>query len=211
MASQRHTTPGSTAAPRPRTPDEAPRHTDPILDAAYASIMDIGLRRTTVAEVARRAGLSRMTVYRQYGDLTAVVSGLLAEEMGDLVTEVRDAVATLPTARERAVESTVRVVRGLGHHPLLRRVLDLDPESLLPYVTDRLGTTQRVILGVLTEEIAAGKADGSIRDVDPALAAFTLELAAQSFVFSSRVVQAEGHEAEVLDELRQLADGYLRP
>jgi len=187
------------------------RHSDPILDAAAATVIDLGLRRTTVAEVARRAGLSRMTVYRQYGDLGAVVAALLSEEMEQLVEEVRAATEGLPTARARAVESTARVVARLAHHPLLRRVLDLDPETLLPYVTDRLGSSQRAIVRVLVEEITNGMADGSVRAVDPQLAALVLEVAAQSFVFSARVVTAEADEADVLDELRHLVDGYLRP
>lgn len=208
MASQRHVTrerPGPVGAP----------HGDPILDAAFASIMDIGLRRTTVAEVSRRAGVSRMTVYRQYGDLVAVVGALLTSEMGRLVEAVRTATAGLPTARERTVESTVQVVSALRHHPLLRRVLDLDPESLLPYITDRLGSSQRAVVGVLAEEIAAGQVDGSVRKADARLAALILEIAAQSFVFSGRIVSTEAPADvatdPVLDELRLLVDGYLRP
>jgi AcrR family transcriptional regulator len=204
MTSQRHTT-----AQVPVRP--FPGHGDPVLDAAYASVMDLGLRRTTVAEVARRAGVSRMTVYRQYGDLDTVVGALLSAETARLSSDVAATVAALPTARARAVESVARVVDGLAHHPLLRRVLDLDPESLIPYVTDRLGGAQRALVGVLADEVAAGVADGSVRDVEPRRAALTLLLAAQSFVFSARVVAAEDREADVLDELRRLADGYLRP
>ncbi|MGH8866693.1 MAG: TetR/AcrR family transcriptional regulator [Actinomycetes bacterium] len=209
MASQRHIAFERPAVARDPLERDLVEH-DPILVAAHASIMDLGLRRTTVAEVARRAGLSRMTVYRQYGDLASVVGALLSAETGRLGAEVRTAAARLPTARERAVECTVRVVAGLAHHPLLRRVLDLDPESLLPYVTDRLGSSQRALVAVLEDEIADGVRDGSIRDVDPHRAALTLLLAAQSFVFSARVVAAEDDEDEVLDELRHLADGYLR-
>jgi AcrR family transcriptional regulator len=33
-------------------------------------VMDLGPSRTTMAEVARRAGVSRMTLYRRYDDLT---------------------------------------------------------------------------------------------------------------------------------------------
>ena len=46
------------------------RHNEPLdpqsayLDAARACILDVGWRRTTLTEVARRAGVSRMTIYR---------------------------------------------------------------------------------------------------------------------------------------------------
>lgn len=35
-----------------------------VLDAAKASLLAVGVRRTTLTEVARRAGMSRMTLYR---------------------------------------------------------------------------------------------------------------------------------------------------
>ena len=37
---------------------------DPVLGAAHEAILEIGLGRLTLAEVARRAGVSRMTVSR---------------------------------------------------------------------------------------------------------------------------------------------------
>ena len=48
-----------------------------ILDAVQESVLDVGLRRTTLAEVARRAGVSRMTVYRLHEDLDTLVAALL--------------------------------------------------------------------------------------------------------------------------------------
>src|SRR3712207_8662087 len=38
------------------------------LDAARACILDVGWKRTTLTEVARRAGVSRMTIYRTWAD-----------------------------------------------------------------------------------------------------------------------------------------------
>jgi AcrR family transcriptional regulator len=180
---------------------------DPVLTAARGCVMDVGLKRTTLADVARRAGVSRMTVYRQYGDLQAIVSTLLTCELVALIDRIGIEVASLPTARERLVEATVRTVEELAHHPLYRRVLDLDPELLLPLVVDRFGSTQRAAIDLVAEQIAAGQEDGSIRAVDPRLAATSLQLTAQSFVFSARVVDGQ----PVAAELRHLLDAYLAP
>ena len=42
---------------------------DRVLDAARACVLDVGVRRTTMTDVARRAGVSRMTLYRRFPDL----------------------------------------------------------------------------------------------------------------------------------------------
>ncbi|MDT7548063.1 MAG: hypothetical protein QOE84_457 [Actinomycetota bacterium] len=181
---------------------------DPLLSAARACVMDVGLKRTTLADIARRAGVSRMTVYRQYADLQTIVSELLTCELVALIDRSRAAVEELPTARERLVEAGVRTVEELAHHPLYRRVLDLDPELLLPLVVDRFGSTQKAAIDLVAAQVAEGQSDGSVRtDVDPQLAATCLQLTAQSFVFSARVVEGQ----PVGPELRHLLDAYLRP
>ena len=60
---------------------ESPSVDDQILDAARSCVLDFGLRRTTLAEVARRAGVSRPTVYRRWPDTRAVVADLLTREI----------------------------------------------------------------------------------------------------------------------------------
>lgn len=188
------------------------RHSpDPILLAARTAILDIGVRRTTVAEIARRAQISRMTVYRQYADRDAIVSALLTDELVGLFAAARTEVTALPSARARLVAATGRLVATISTHPLYRRVLDLDPELLLPLVVDRLGSTQRAAIDQLTEELQAGRQDGSIRPLDEDLAAFVIQLVAQSFVFSARVVAARGHPDRVHAQLGELLDRYLAP
>ena len=190
------------------------RHTIPELDAvllaARSCVLDVGLRRTTLADVARRAGVSRMTVYRQYGDLDAIVSALLTAELLGLAQQAEAEAADQPTVREALVEAAVLVVERLAVHPLWCRVLDLDPELLLPLVVDRLGSSQRAIVERLGEQVQRGQAEGSVRAGDAALLATCLLLAAQSFVFSARVIAAELEAEQTGGELRRLLDGYLR-
>jgi hypothetical protein len=59
-------------------------------------------------------------------------------------------------------------------------------------------------------------ADGSIRavagiDEDLTPVAYTMLLTVQSFIFSSRITEAETDSARVMAELRVLLDAYLRP
>ena len=81
------------------------------------------------------------------------------------------AAATIETQASRASarrvpdwsRMTVEAARRLPDEPLFRRVLDVDPELLLPYLTVRIGSTQRLALG----RVAPGDRGGSCRRLDP--------------------------------------------
>jgi AcrR family transcriptional regulator len=176
-----------------------------LLTAARDALLEEGPRRMTLAGVARRAGVSRMTVYRQHSDLATLVSGVLTRELSQVLAGVEASVRDLPTARERLVESAVLVVRGIVDHPVYRRILETDPDVLLPLVVERFGTTQRAALALCEELVVAGHRDGSVRPVDPAVAATTVLMACQSFVFGARLL-----EDGLVEQLRPLLDGYLR-
>src|SRR3954462_50570 len=118
-----------------------------ILDATRASVLAVGVRRTTLTDVARRAGVSRMTVYRLVPDVTTLVLEGMSGESADLLRSAEAKAGRRRSARARIVGTTVEVARRLPGEPLFRRVLDVDPELLLPYLTDRIGTTQRLAVG----------------------------------------------------------------
>ena len=105
---------------------------------------------------------------------------------------------------------TVDVARRLPGEPLFRRVIDVDPELLLPYLTDRIGSTQRIAIGHVRRVIADGHADGSIRRGDPDVMATSLLVAVAPFVVSARLFDEIGREA-ALDELAAGLEGWLRP
>jgi AcrR family transcriptional regulator len=186
-----------------------------ILQAAADEVAAVGLRRTTLTDVARRAGVSRMTVYREYGDAAALFRALLTESIGEVVSAAERDAACLPTARERLVESVALAVERLAEHPMMRRVLELDPELLLPFVVDRFGSGQRLALAHLREQLTQGMADGSIRSLDPEPAARLILLTAQSVIFSTRIVEgpaspSEAGGAALGEDLRTMLDAYLR-
>jgi AcrR family transcriptional regulator len=160
-----------------------------ILRAAAQQVAAVGLRRTTLTDVARRAGVSRMTVYREYGDAPALIRALLTESIGQVLLGAEKDSRGLPTTRERLVESVVLTVDRLAAHPMMSRVLELDPELLMPFVTDRFGSGQRLALEHLRGQLRRGIEDGSIRELEVADAARLILLSAQSVIFSSQMVE----------------------
>jgi AcrR family transcriptional regulator len=187
------------------------RHTnDDVLDAVRACVLAVGVRRTTLTDVARRAGVSRMTLYRRYRDVDALVRDLMTREFGALLQQARER-ACLGRARERVTSGAVAAVAAVRSNALFRRVVDVDPELLLPYVTDRLGGTQWMTIEYLMDGIRAGQEDGTIRMGDVRAIAHGALLLIQPFVYSTRLV------ADVLDddnldaELARILDRYLAP
>jgi AcrR family transcriptional regulator len=183
---------------------------DPILDAARATVLDFGVRRTTVSEVARRAGVSRMTVYRRHPDGAALLRALMAREFGGVLEQAERETGWLGTGRERLVASAIRGVDLLATNPVLLRILELDAERLLPYFTGTPGRFQRLAHEVLRERVQACQAEGSVRVGDPGRLAASVELALRGAVLTARAWDAD-ERAETLRELARMLDCYLRP
>src|SRR5213075_86664 len=106
---------------RHKPEQEAATAADLALDAARALILDVGWSRTTLTEVARRAGVSRMTIYRSWADMNALLGDLMTREWSSLVRFD----TTGANARERLVRSVVATVRAVRTNPLFARIVEL--------------------------------------------------------------------------------------
>jgi len=121
-----------------------------VLDATLACVARWGLSKTTVEDVARQAGLSRATIYRYFPGgrdeiVDAVVSWQFLEFFGRLYDEVHGA-TSLEEVLERGLIFARRQVLG---HEVLQKVLQTEPEVLLPKLTVESKRTVGFISGFL--------------------------------------------------------------
>src|SRR6476469_881128 len=107
-----------------------PTARDLYLDAARACILDVGWRRTTLTEVARRAGVSRMTIYRTWSDMPQLLGDLMTREWGDVVAVAVEAGAASDDPLERLFGQITGTLRALRDNELFVRIVELDPELL---------------------------------------------------------------------------------
>jgi AcrR family transcriptional regulator len=192
-------------------PDSRPTADDALLDAARTAILAVGWRRTTLTDIARRAGVSRMTIYRRWPDMQTLLADLMTREWSGVVEDA--ALTDAATVRDRLVGGVVATVRSLRANELFRKIVEVDPELLLPYLLDRRGRTQDAILTLVQAAVVEGQGDGSVRDGDPVLLARSVVLACHGFALSAQTMADGGgpDEDELEDELRGLVDRYLRP
>ncbi|KOX14573.1 TetR/AcrR family transcriptional regulator [Nocardiopsis sp. NRRL B-16309] len=184
---------------------------DRIMDAALLCVESFGVRRTTLTDVARRAGVSRPTVYRRWPDVTALVADLLTRELRRilLAQEASGGGPEGETVRARLVRHAVGVARELLAHPLFTRIVDTEPELLATYTFHRLGASHRAALDVVEPVVAEGQREGSVRPGEPAVLARTVLVTVQGTVTSRRLFADLLDEDALADELATLLDGYL--
>lgn len=191
-------------APRAANAIPAPQ----ILDAAYELLLAVGMRRMSMADIARKAGVSRATLYRRWPNVHAVVGALTTREFAAL--SATSFVADADSGRAALVDGIVAAVRSVRVHPLTRKIIDVDPEFLLPYLLERRGTSTTAQLELI--ELALTSEDGSIRLGRGPLFARTLWLTAWSFALTAPVLVDDAVSLDELDEqLRELLDRYLTP
>jgi AcrR family transcriptional regulator len=184
---------------------------DRYLDAARECILATGWTRTTLTDVARRAGVSRMTIYRTWPDMQTLLADLMTREWGGVVAEVASA-GEGAAPLERLSLGVSRTVAALRSNDLLRKIVEVDPELLLTYLLQRRGRSQDNILGLIEPLIAEGQAAGAVRPGDPTLLARSIMLAAHGFTLSAETMTDDDRSVEAYDEeLRTLLERYLAP
>jgi AcrR family transcriptional regulator len=176
-----------------------------ILDAALAEYLAHGFRRTSVDDIARRAGLGRATLYRRFATRDELVQAVLTRECRRFFAEIAAAVDRLPSLADRLVEGFVVGLRNARDQPLLHRMLTVEPESWLPFLTTRGGpaiAVMREFLARRYRESPEVRSDVNAEEVAEILVR----------LFISLVLTPEGCLAVRTDEeARATAHRYLVP
>jgi AcrR family transcriptional regulator len=179
---------------------------DRILDAAAYCVMAYGVERVTLAEIARRARVSRPTVYRRWRDIRSVLAALLTTR----IVGALDAVPIRGVGREAVVERIVAVADHLRNDEVVMSVLNQAPELTMVYTTERLGTSQQVLIDTFAADIKLAQEEGSVRAGEPRQLAAMCLLIARSTIQSGQIV-APILDTQALDvELAHCVDGYLK-
>jgi AcrR family transcriptional regulator len=189
-----------------RSPPEERSEADRIIDAALTRIAADGWRRLSLAAVAAEAGLSLLSVYRQFGSKQAILCGFLRR--------IDEAVLTSPPAaeaeerpRDRLFDLLMRRFDALSPYraalDVLRRELPFDPPSAVCLGATLLRSMRWMLEGA---DIAAGGCRGAL----------AVKLTAACYLSAARVWRDDlsgdlGQTMAALDARLRRIEGWLRP
>ncbi len=141
---------------------------DRVAAAALDEFAEHGIRRTSMEDVARRAGVSRMTVFRRFASKQRLVEIVIAREVNRGMQELDLLWEGAETLEDRLVAGFEFAGRYVSDHPLFDRLLRSEPDVLLPPLTLDGGPVlelyRSLIANRLQAEVNAGRATTS--DID---------------------------------------------
>lgn len=127
---------------------------DRILEAAYACVARYGLGKTTVEDVAREGRISRATIYRYFpGGRDQLMSEVVAWEMTRFFVRLADAITDAPDFARLLEDGLVFAHRAVDEHEVLQKVLQTEPERLLPQLTVASHGISRAIAAFLVPHL----------------------------------------------------------
>ncbi len=136
-----------------------------ILEAAYACVARWGLAKTTVEDAAREAKVSRATVYRTFpGGRDELINAAVGWATYEFFVRLYEQVQGADSLEEVMERGIVFAHRSILEHEVLQRVMQTEPEKLLPILTVESNRIREGIAGFLVPYLEErGVAEG----VDP--------------------------------------------
>ena len=107
-----------------------------VLAATYACVARFGMGKTTVEDVVKESGVSRASIYRLFpGGKDQLLRETVGWEMNHFFARLAEAVYDAPDFASLLEEGLVFAHRSIQEHEVLRKVLETEPERLLPLIT----------------------------------------------------------------------------
>ncbi|WP_306359119.1 TetR/AcrR family transcriptional regulator [Nocardia sp. CC227C] len=119
---------------------DKPRHDgEQLLESALSAFLDFGIKRTSMGEIARRAGISPATLYRRFESKNELVEAVSVREAQRFVAEIDKRAQAFDSTEDQLVETFVAFITALARNELLRRLLRTEPDLVLPRLTTEAG------------------------------------------------------------------------
>ncbi|WP_026917285.1 TetR/AcrR family transcriptional regulator [Gordonia shandongensis] len=174
-----------------------------ILAAAAAEFTEVGVRRTSMDEVAGRAGVSRSTLYRRFPNKDTLFVAVAHDTFETTMRRIEDVIAGLPPAA--AVVEAFAVGADIVHtDPLLRRMV-LEDHA----VRDLTASVSSLFIEMVTARIAATlRVAGAVMDDDDLHEAVEIHV---RLVISYMETPSSDPDRQSPAAVRRFAEKFLAP
>lgn len=112
-----------------------PSTVDRILDGALAQLELHGVRRTTMDDIARAAGVSRPTLYGYFPNKGAIIRATFMRELDRFLARMDEVGQRAESPDDKVVAIAKNAYLELREHRLLQRLLGTEQEVIMPFVT----------------------------------------------------------------------------
>lgn len=130
-----------------------------LLDAALEAATIHGISKLSMGDVARRADLSRQTLYRHYPSKDALVAAVVTAETTQLIEQVVAAALEHTDPQDSLEAGLLAALTVLRDHPLLDRLVRTEPEALLPLLTTDTSPVMVQVRSVVEAILTEGSPD----------------------------------------------------
>ena len=163
-----------------------------ILDATVEEAARNGLAGLAIDDVARRAGTTRMTVYRRFGRREQLIDAMAVREARRFIAAVGAAIAGLADIADQGAEAFVVGLRFMHAHPVARRAIESEPEAIIRI----LEAENDLVFGMGRDFVAGGlRAAGAAPDRTDAVAETLARLFVSFLLLPRSVVSLDDDDA----------------
>jgi AcrR family transcriptional regulator len=176
-----------------------------ILDAGAAAVRRFGIRRTSMKEVARLAGVSRGSIYRYFPDKEALIAAVLSRNDAHFVAACDELVDDQSTLADKLAAMAVWI-HDQAASSLFLNLDETEPETVALMLTTHARPMIDRWIEFWPPHIEAAQADGEVRpDLDPRQTAEWIVRTMLSLTTTASVT----FDADDPDQLRDFVATYL--
>jgi TetR/AcrR family transcriptional repressor of uid operon len=181
-----------------------------ILDAALGLAAASGIRNLTMDDVAHRARVGRMTVYRRFGDKERLIEALAVRECRRCLEQLDAAIGPDAPIEDQVAAGFVTSLRLAREHPLLNRLARFEPEAVLGALLADGGLVFAAARGFVAARLLVSQEAGVLGPVDVEQAAELLVRLAFSFVLIQESALPLDDEEAARDVAKRLIAPVLK-
>jgi len=174
-----------------------------LLESALSAFLDFGIKRTSMGEIARRAGISPATLYRRFESKNDLVEAVGVREAQQFIADIDRRVQDIADNEDQLVEIFVVFITALAGNELLQRLLRTEPELILPRLTTEAGPVLAVGRAYLADKLRGLQKVNAELDFDADLVAEVMARLAQSLALTPEGLIPLGNRGEAREFARR--------